>query len=326
MKNHKHKQEANHAGSLSFFLALSLGVLLWQTTFQTIPAPVFTDTLSTQESQLLTDTDRDGVPDHLDRCPLSGKGWTSGRATDFDSDGCHDGVEDMDQDNDGILDMHDNCPNTPQKYMFVSNTARDFDRDGCADGVEDGDDDGDSIPNAIDGCPLTASGMLSDSEGCSGLQREIQATGAAPAPQTARVPTPEEAEPTKLEGWINLIIGCGLQAVLGGVLSHVVEKTQEYQTSVQEQLSEESAESIRARIGAKMSVPTESVKRFSTEVGESWIPVLKKNSIRLLCYVCVFLYLRQHRCALASTSAWFAFGVRAIGGSCPEPTLLEEAT
>lgn len=33
--------------------------------------------------------------------------WISGRASDFDGDGCEDGVEDQDRDNDGIEDKLD---------------------------------------------------------------------------------------------------------------------------------------------------------------------------------------------------------------------------
>jgi len=149
------------------------------------------------------DTDGDGIPDHRDFCvnpqckgvhcpPL---GWLSGRATDFDGDGCADGTEDMDKDNDGILDPSDKCPLTPQKYMFVSNAASDFDGDGCADTIEDSDDDNDFIPNHLDLCPLTRSGVLSDSIGCSMLQRENAETTTATASAQA-----ERSEPKK-SGW-----------------------------------------------------------------------------------------------------------------------------
>ncbi|CAE7866981.1 unnamed protein product, partial [Symbiodinium microadriaticum] len=70
------------------------------------------------------DTDGDGVPDHHDFCPGQKKEggqsrWISGRASDFDGDGCEDGVEDQDRDNDGVEDKMDRCPFSPQQYNFV---------------------------------------------------------------------------------------------------------------------------------------------------------------------------------------------------------------
>ncbi|CAE7351897.1 agaA [Symbiodinium natans] len=107
------------------------------------------------------DTDGDGVPDHHDFCPGKKKEggqsrWISGRASDFDGDGCEDGVEDQDRDNDGIEDKMDRCPFSPQQYNFVSNSLNDFDGDGCKDGVEDQDDDGDGVANDEDECKRRA--------------------------------------------------------------------------------------------------------------------------------------------------------------------------
>lgn len=90
------------------------------------------------------DTDGDGIPDRNDFCPQnlahsasSSLRWVSNRANDFDGDGCEDGVEDQDRDNDGIWDAEDKCPNTPQHLGFVSNTDTDPEHDGCADRIED---------------------------------------------------------------------------------------------------------------------------------------------------------------------------------------------
>mmetsp|Transcript_20138 Transcript_20138/g.36452 ORF Transcript_20138/g.36452 Transcript_20138/m.36452 type:complete len:599 (-) Transcript_20138:119-1915(-) len=126
------------------------------------------------------DTDGDGIPDQDDFCPglsKSSTGWVSGRATDFDGDGCEDGNEDLDRDNDGVKDVNDRCPNTPQRYGFVSNQVTDFDGDGCADGLEDKDDDGDGIINSEDDCPRSKLGAVSDAQGCSRAQQKQMADG-----------------------------------------------------------------------------------------------------------------------------------------------------
>eukprot|EP00930_Biecheleria_cincta_P054858 TRINITY_DN4124_c0_g2_i1.p1 TRINITY_DN4124_c0_g2~~TRINITY_DN4124_c0_g2_i1.p1 ORF type:complete len:520 (-),score=71.57 TRINITY_DN4124_c0_g2_i1:44-1504(-) len=149
------------------------------------------------------DTDGDGVPDHHDWCPqkrASKKthgeetGWISGRASDFDGDGCEDGVEDKDKDNDGVEDKMDRCPMSPMQYRFVSNSVSDFDGDGCADGVEDLDDDGDGVANSIDECKETRLGDSSDTDGCSAKQRTARdstAEGQLPGQQSSSEVTSE---------------------------------------------------------------------------------------------------------------------------------------
>jgi hypothetical protein len=295
---HMQQREAHHTRLLVFLLAISVainaGFLSWPELFDSRPIA----TLSTLEAQHVADTDGDGVLDMHDLCPNSAKGWMSGRATDFDSDGCSDDIEDKDKDNDGILDIHDKCPYTPQKYGFSSNRARDFDSDGCADGVEDPDDDNDMIPNALDDCPLTAGGDLSDKEGCSGIQREMKSKARDPQTMQRR----EEKEPDKIEQWTNTIIGCGLQIILGGILSNAAVKADEYYSVVKGKVGEGADANIREGIQGVSST-------------------LKKSGIRILCLFCVYCYLRVNRCALQSTSSWFASGVRAIAGSCPEVEL-----
>lgn len=124
----------------------------------------------------IRDADGDGVPDQDDFCPGKRlrKGeravWISGRASDFDGDGCEDGVEDQDRDNDGVEDRMDRCPFSPKQYNFVSDSLNDFDGDGCKDGVEDQDDDGDGVPNDEDACKRTRPGESSDVSGCSKAQ------------------------------------------------------------------------------------------------------------------------------------------------------------
>jgi len=114
------------------------------------------------------DADGDGVRDADDFCDDSD--FVSGRATDFDGDGCADGgADDLDRDNDGVRDDFDNCPRSIDA-VFESNVNSDFDRDGCQDGVEDNDDDGDGVDNPRDACPRTATGAQVDATGCSSAQ------------------------------------------------------------------------------------------------------------------------------------------------------------
>ena len=78
--------------------------------------------------ECLTDSDNDGICDELEvvgcqddsfynynseatdsGCPTGSQGWLSSAATDYDSDGCQDStIEDLDDDNDGVLDVSDN--------------------------------------------------------------------------------------------------------------------------------------------------------------------------------------------------------------------------
>ena len=47
--------------------------------------------------------------DNYDDCSNGIVDWTSDSATDYDSDGCQDASEDMDDDNDQIADVDDVC-------------------------------------------------------------------------------------------------------------------------------------------------------------------------------------------------------------------------
>ena len=77
---------------------------------------------------------------------------------DNDNDGAGD-LCDPDDDNDGILDLEDNCP-------FTANTDQaDFDGDGIGD-VCDIDVDNDGLTNAMDTCPSTPPGATIDVTGC----------------------------------------------------------------------------------------------------------------------------------------------------------------
>jgi hypothetical protein len=102
------------------------------------------------------DDDNDGVPDEIDAFPLNPSG-----AVDTDGDGMPDELlnttgmgwfdeadrltEDLDDDNDGVLDVKDEMPTDPSDW-------RDTDGDGVGD-HHDKDDDGDGVPDTDDFFP-----------------------------------------------------------------------------------------------------------------------------------------------------------------------------
>jgi len=88
------------------------------------------------------DSDNDGVPDYVDKCPdtkINAK---------VDRNGCP-----IDTDGDGVPDDKDQCPNTP-KGVHVDAT-------GCSI-----DSDGDGIPDYMDKCPDTPIGEAVNANGC----------------------------------------------------------------------------------------------------------------------------------------------------------------
>jgi OOP family OmpA-OmpF porin len=125
-----------------------------------------------EEALLYPDSDADGVPDHLDKCPDTPRGVT------VDSVGCP-----LDSDGDGVPDDLDKCPGTP-KGVAVDATGCPIDSDG--DGVPDKldkcpntpkgvkvdqhgcplDSDGDGVPDYLDKCPGTPRGVPVDEHGC----------------------------------------------------------------------------------------------------------------------------------------------------------------
>lgn len=88
------------------------------------------------------DSDGDGVPDRLDRCPNTPRGVV------VDRFGCP-----VDSDGDGIPDFLDQCPNTPPGVQV--------DAQGCPI-----DTDGDGVPDYLDKCPGTPKGVAVDATGC----------------------------------------------------------------------------------------------------------------------------------------------------------------
>lgn len=117
-----------------------------------------------------SDSDKDGINDELDMCNDGQENsWNSNQNTDYDSDGCRDITEDLDDDNDGIADYEDGCFSV---VGWISDSASDYDTDGCHDLEEDDDDDDDSIEDYIDSCPKGHLGWIStpnndwDGDGC----------------------------------------------------------------------------------------------------------------------------------------------------------------
>jgi outer membrane protein OmpA-like peptidoglycan-associated protein len=91
------------------------------------PAVIVIEKVDTE----VKDSDGDGIPDDIDRCPLDPE--------DFDGFQDEDGCPDPDNDGDGVVDQLDACPNTPGP---LSNR-----------GCPIMDRDGDGIPDDIDKCP-----------------------------------------------------------------------------------------------------------------------------------------------------------------------------
>lgn len=118
------------------------------------------------------DSDKDGVPDPMDKCPGTPEGVavdTDGCPLDSDGDGVTDDKDQcpdtpkgapvdengctLDSDGDGVTDDKDQCPNTPSEATV--------DENGCTL-----DSDGDGVPDYQDKCPNTPAGAQVDGDGC----------------------------------------------------------------------------------------------------------------------------------------------------------------
>ena len=88
---------------------------------------------------------------NTDECPTSSLSFMSTAYNDFDQDGCEDLTEDLDDDNDGFLDVNDNCPKT----VGTSDSGAQI---GCIDG------DGDGYANTVDKFPDDST-QWSDTDG-----------------------------------------------------------------------------------------------------------------------------------------------------------------
>ena len=103
-------------------------------------------------SGVVNDADNDGMSDDIDGCIVN-RNYFTNTLVDFDGDGCHDLLDDLDDDDDGVLDEDDNCPSGDiyGTTSFVSTPENDLDGDGCEDGRDD-DADGDGVPDDLDEC------------------------------------------------------------------------------------------------------------------------------------------------------------------------------
>lgn len=245
-----------------------------------------------EKAAAVRDTDGDGIPDHHDFCPGSTAeghgGWMSGRATDFDGDGCKDGDQDKDTDNDGVPDAHDGCPFTPQSYRFVSNPVTDFDGDGCADGLEDGDDDDDGLANQVDDCPRTdpTDAGQPDARGCSQWQRDI-VTAALEAQVAAAAVVAAAAPAAESNGWSNMIVGNWMEVCFAAVLTWLMRQVQQAVEKVQQHVPASPGASVR-----RLSTQAIQVGRRSWRV--SW-PVLQSVLVKAVGSFVFFVIVYKHR-------------------------------
>ncbi|MCD6496730.1 MAG: OmpA family protein [Deltaproteobacteria bacterium] len=90
-----------------------------------IGTPLFRTYLGIRWTPIFTDSDDDGVPDDVDKCP--------GQLEDHDGYKDGDGCPDPDNDGDGIPDARDKCPNAVEDFDGYK------DMDGCPDPDNDGD-------------------------------------------------------------------------------------------------------------------------------------------------------------------------------------------
>ena len=102
------------------------------------------------------DADGDGVGDDVDNCPFIANAAQANHDGDAQGDLC-----DLDDDNDAVLDVDDDC--ALGNLSWLSSSATDHDMDGCADLTEDNDDDNDGMSDDVDYCATGDLGWTSSS-------------------------------------------------------------------------------------------------------------------------------------------------------------------
>ena len=142
-------------GAPDLRVLLSIGHFLYLTDFEP-KSPAKKVRVMPDVADYAIDTDKDGYPDDIDKCPEVPE---DGKPPDR-TDGCPAG---SDRDNDGIPDSADACPDTPE------------DKDGIqdSDGCPEDDADNDQIPDKDDKC-LLEPGLKSkkaEKNGCPGLTK-----------------------------------------------------------------------------------------------------------------------------------------------------------
>jgi OOP family OmpA-OmpF porin len=163
------------------------------------------------------DSDGDGVPDDIDRCPNTPAG------AKVDATGCE-----FDQDGDGVVDRLDQCPDTPH--------GTPVDAKGCPL-----DSDGDGVVDSLDKCPNTPKGDKVDSVGCT-IKDEIKLQGVTFATDSAEL-VPESdfvlsyAVDT-LKKYPNLVIEVRGHTDSKGSKKHNVQLSQRRAESVERYLKE----------------------------------------------------------------------------------------
>ncbi len=152
----------NYGGGLKYFLTERLALrgdvrhlIPFDNTQNNLAYTLMLTILAKKEKKAAppVDSDGDGVPDHLDRCPHTPKGVT------VNKHGCS-----QDADDDGVADDRDQCPDTPRSVAV--------DAKGCPL-----DSDGDGIYGHVDQCPGTPRGAKVNENGCWVLEQVRFDTG-----------------------------------------------------------------------------------------------------------------------------------------------------
>ena len=110
--------------------------------------------------QVFGDGDNDGVPDNLDQCPFTPEDFRD--IFGITPDGCLVIPELEDQDGDAVINIEDQCPDTP--------LGEEVDFAGCSESQRPSDSDGDGIFDEFDECPMTPPNTPVDGNGCAILE------------------------------------------------------------------------------------------------------------------------------------------------------------